>query len=176
MSQAGIINTSSGPVPPSVPTSFVTDNGTAIPAANILNVNGSNGVVTSANPNGSNNLVISLQNSTTGQATTVGATTADLTTVDLVTPGTYTFEARIAGYSIAGGNGVGMSRIATFLSDGVTATIIDDSDGFNHTSVSLIDTDANFVASGRNVILRVLGEAGFTINWGGFQAYVFRGL
>lgn len=176
MSQAGIINTSSGPVPPTVATSYVTDNGTAIPALNILNVNGSNGVVTSANPNGSNNLVISLQNSTIGQATTIGATTADLITVDLTVAGTYTFESRIAAYATSGGNGLGMSRIATFLSDGVTATIIDDSDGFDHTSIPLIDTEANYVSSGRNAVLRVLGEAGFTINWGGFQAYVFRGL
>lgn len=170
------LGTTAGNLPPTVPTSFVTDSGTAIPAANILNVNGSNGVVTSANPSGSNNLVISLQNSLIGQSTTVGATTADILTVDLATAGTYTFEARISGYSTAGGNGVGMSRIATFLSDGVTATIIDDSDGFDHTSVPLIDTDANYIASGRNAVLRLLGEAGFTINWGAFQAYVFRGL
>ena len=53
-------NLASGPVPPSVPTSFVTDNGTAIPALNILNVNGGPGVVVSANPNGSNNMLISI--------------------------------------------------------------------------------------------------------------------
>jgi hypothetical protein len=59
MSQV-IKNLASGPVPPSVPTSFVTDSGTVIPAANIVNVNGTNGVTVSANPNGSNNMVISL--------------------------------------------------------------------------------------------------------------------
>jgi hypothetical protein len=51
---------SSGPVPPTVPTSFVTDSGTVIPALNIVNVNGGDGVEVSANPNGSNNMVISL--------------------------------------------------------------------------------------------------------------------
>lgn len=62
MSQAGIISTTAGPVPPVVPTSFVTDNGTAIPAANIINVNGGTGVIVSANPNLSNNILITVQN------------------------------------------------------------------------------------------------------------------
>jgi|SRR5579863_4936093 len=57
-----IKNLASGPVPPTVPTSFVTDNGTVIPSGNVVNVNGGVGVSTSANPNGSNNLVISLNN------------------------------------------------------------------------------------------------------------------
>lgn len=58
MSQAGSNNNSGGTPPPTVATSYVTDSGTATPALNILNVNGAGGIVVSANPNGSNNVLI----------------------------------------------------------------------------------------------------------------------
>jgi hypothetical protein len=51
VSQAGIINQASGPVPSNVATSYVTDSGTAIPSANVLNVNGANGASTSGSGN-----------------------------------------------------------------------------------------------------------------------------
>lgn len=52
--------TTAGSLPPVVPTSFITDSGTVIPALNIVNVNGGDGVQVIANPNGSNNMVINL--------------------------------------------------------------------------------------------------------------------
>lgn len=60
MSQAGIINTASGPVPPTVATSYVLDTGTAVPAANILEVNGGTGVTTSLGA--SNQIIITVKN------------------------------------------------------------------------------------------------------------------
>ena len=54
------VGVSAGSLPPSVPTSFVTDIGTVIPAGNVVNVNGGPGVQVIANPNGSNNMVVDI--------------------------------------------------------------------------------------------------------------------
>lgn len=39
-------------------TDFATDSGSAIPAGNLININGENGITVTANPNGSNNILI----------------------------------------------------------------------------------------------------------------------
>lgn len=51
MSQSGIINTTSGPVPSNVATTYVTDSGNAVPASNVLNVLGNDGITTSGSGN-----------------------------------------------------------------------------------------------------------------------------
>jgi len=60
MSQAGIINTTTGPVPPTVATQYVLDTGTAVPLANVLDVNGGTGVTTTLGA--SNQIIINVKN------------------------------------------------------------------------------------------------------------------
>jgi len=51
MSQSGVISTRSSPPPPVVATEYVTNSGSAVPAANILNVLGAEGAWTTASGN-----------------------------------------------------------------------------------------------------------------------------
>lgn len=171
-----IKNLAAGPVPPSVATSYVTDDGTAIPAGNVLNVLGGSGIETYVDPNLSNNLFIQVQNSFTDQAQTIGAVTADITTIPLTVAGTYTFETRASAWEDTGPAGAGFAINGVIRSDGVTATLIGDSDGFTHQDATLNTSDVNIIASGNSAIVRVLGVAGLTINWGAFTVYVFRGI
>lgn len=54
------VSENAGNVPPPVATSYTTDNGTAIPALNVLQIKGIEGISTRANPNNSNLLQIFL--------------------------------------------------------------------------------------------------------------------
>ena len=60
---------------PSVPTSFVTDDGTVIPAANVVNVNGDTGIKVIANADGSNNMLIQVTNEADNYVNVTGPTT-----------------------------------------------------------------------------------------------------
>lgn len=118
---------------------------------------------------------VSLRNTFVDQAQTIGAVTADITTIPLTAAGTYTFEVRVSAWESTGPAGKGFSVNGVARSDGVTATLISDADGFNHSDASLVAADVDIVDSGINAIVRVTGVAGLTINWGAVTVYVFRG-
>ena len=171
----------SGPVPPSVATSYITDDGTAIPAANVLNVNGidsiennSNGILTRASPNLSDNLQIILSN-----RIRVTATTSDgggqTQTVTVMTPSVstgVTFVVSITGYDvtnneIAGGELIGIAR----RSSGGTTTVVGTNDTFDEADAGLMATDWDIVTDGTLLQAQFVGVAGRSISWSAVYIY-----
>jgi len=181
VSQAGIINTSTGPVPPTVATTYVTDvNSPAVPAANILNVlgndtteNNNNGIRTDGS-SGSNTLTVQLTNRLQGTGTTVGATTADLVTFSLgATPGAYNFELKVVGYTTTGPAATGFTILGTMRTNGAAATLVGTPDETVIEDVAMLTADVDMVASANNLIIRSTGIAGVTIDWNVVAYYVF---
>jgi hypothetical protein len=174
-------STSSGPVPPTVPTQFTADDATiAVPAGNNLNVlsrdtgqDNLNGIQTTADPNGSANLYIELTNRLTGTGTTIGASTVNLITFALdASPQAYLFNFEVVGFNSVTPAAAGFSTFTTVRTDGVTATVIDDTDSINHTDPVLTDVAVEMTSSGNTVILRATGVAGLTVNWSTVGLYV----
>ncbi len=180
MSQAGMINTSGGPSPPTVATSYVTDiNSPAIPALNVLNVYG--GFVTTDNTkgiqtdgsSGSNTLTVELTNRLQGSGSTVGAVTTDLVTFSLgATPATYVIEANFAAFEVTTPAGAGYSLFGTVRTTGAAASLVGTPDKINNEDAALVACNSDIVVSGNNVILRVTGTAGLTIDWSTVGYYV----
>lgn len=181
MSQAGIINTTTGPVPPVVATSYVTDvNSPAIPVANILNVlgndttvNNNNGIRTDGS-SGSNTLTVQLTNRLQGTGTTVGASTTTLVTFPLgATPASYNVEAKFVGFESTTPASTGYTVIGTVRTTGAAGALdgVPDETPIEH--VALITSDVNFVISGNDLLLQVVGVAGLTISWNVVATYTF---
>lgn len=173
MSQAGLNNTSSGPVPPTVATSYVTDvNSPAIPAANVLNVIGGEttannllGIQTDGS-SGSNTLTVQLTNRATGAIGTNDDSTVTIITFPLgATPATYTFDGFISGLNTTTPSGGSYFFVAGARTDGATATSI----GVEFTSefeeAAFAAADVDVTVSGNNLIVQVTGIAANNIDW-----------
>jgi hypothetical protein len=177
------IATNSGNLPPAVPTSFVTDNGTAIPAVNILNVNGGqtnanndNGIRVIANPDLSNNMVVQLTNRITGTVTTTDATPTTVITLSLgATPGVYLVEGDLTAYNVTDASGSSYTFIGAALTNGVVATEISVENKNIFEPLAMIAADFNVGVTGNSAFLEVIGIAGKTINWNALFTYRFVG-
>jgi hypothetical protein len=180
VSQAGIISTTSGPVPPTVPTSFVTDSGTAVPAANILdvfggetNINNDNGIRTIGS---TNVLTIQLTNRITGTVTTTDATPTTLVSLSLgATPGVYLATGDLTAFDITDSAGASYTFEGAATTDGVTATEIGSEVRNEFESAAMTTADFSFGVTGNTAFIQVTGIAGKTINWSCLFNYRFVG-
>lgn len=174
--------TSSGPIPPIIPTQFTADDATvAIPSANNLNVlsrdttdNNANGVQTTVDANLSNNLYVELTN-----RSRVTATTSDgggqTQTVTIFTPTVSTaleFSASFIGYDsanneIAGGSMEGIAK----RSAGGTTAIVGTNDTLDESDAGLAAVDWDIVTDGTLIQAQFVGIAGRSIAWSAVFLY-----
>jgi hypothetical protein len=182
-----IKNLASGPVPPAVATSYTTDVrnntttpvGTAIPAANVLNVLGrdtnqdnTNGIRTDADPNNSAFLYVELTNRIHGSLTTSNATPTTIVAFSLgTTPAVFTFDIQIACFNTDDINGDGYFISGSARTNGATATLCGTPDKIVNEEVA--DTaDANMVVIGNTVAIQATGITGKTHHWKTVATYV----
>ena len=175
-----------GSLPPSVPTSFTTQNGTAVPAANILIVNADDSTENNANGiiakrgvigTGIANIVdVIITNRVQGSGTTVGIGTADIITFTPSAIGSYSIEFRVAAYNTTGVIGAGYSLFGAIRFDGVNSNICDPFDSIDNEEGTMSSTGLDVVVSGASFILRSTGYLGQTINWSAVGLYTFIGV
>lgn len=183
MSQAGIINTQSGPPPPPVPTNFTTDVGSnpdaapglAIPQLNNLEIlgrdtvdNDDDGIRTNADPNNGKFLYVELTNRFQGSVNTTNATPTTVITFDASAVGTYIFEFKSSAFNETDLLGAGFSLFSAVRSNGVDTFLCGTPDKIANKETGMELTDVNVVVGGlgnTNVFFQVTGLAGKTITW-----------
>jgi len=183
MSQIYKALSSSGPLPPTIPTSFVTDvNSPAVPAANILDVVG--GFVSTNNINliqtdgssGGNVLTVQLTNIVQGFVGTADATPTTIITFPLgATPGTYKFDGNIEAYDITDVAGACYGYQIGIRTTGAAGTVIGVSFDDDFEEAAMATANFTVTASGNNLLVQVIGIAGKNIDWRAIATYRFVG-
>lgn len=186
MSQIIKTLTSGGPIPPNIPTSFVTQNGTAVPAANILIVNGIdstennvNGIISKGGVVGtgtSNEVDLVLTNRIQGTTSTVGVTTTPIITFTPTVIGTYAIECRVAAYNITSSLGAGYSVFVAIRFDGANSNLTGVADIIVNEEGTMTNAKVTATVSGANILINGVGYAAQTINWSAVGLYTFVGV
>lgn len=163
----------SGPVPPVVATSYVTDvNSPSVPAGNIENVIGG---ITNANTasgirtdgsSGGNTITVQLTNTQNDTVTTTNATPTVLSTFAMpAVSAVQNYEYKISAYNSTASLGAVYLVISGARTTGALATSL------NTPEITTIEEGAmsgclvTFGTSGNNVTITVTGLAANTINW-----------
>jgi hypothetical protein len=170
---------SAGTLPPTVPTSFVTDDGTAVPAANVLNVLGlaspvdGAGLQTQASPDLSDNLEIVLTNYLTGTGTSTNASVVNLIALSGgASPASFRFRFDVTGRDTTTGDTIGYTLFASAKTDGANTTSVATPFVDVDEDASLVGATIDMVTSGNSMILQVTGVAGQTIAYKAVGTYV----
>ena len=181
MSQAGSLSTQASP---SVPTSFTTDDGSAIPVANTLVLkardtlkNDEDGIQTVADPDGDANLYVELTNRVQVSSAETGVGPANITLIDFSaaplsgTAGVYNLDIRISAYESTTPMGGAYNIFAGIRTDGTTPVVIGDIDKVVKEDASMAAANVDLVIVGNVLMLEVTGIAGKTIQWDAVGEY-----
>jgi len=170
----------SGPVPPTVPTQFNEQTGSAVPSANILIIdafdsfeNNDNGVTTkggvaAGDPPGTgatNEVSIYLTNRQTATATTIDATLTTILTLAAGTTGAIYVYGNVQAFNSTNPAAGTYSFSGGFRTDGVTATELGTEVHDEFEDPVLVASDIFVTSSGNNILVQVQGIAATSINW-----------
>ncbi len=182
--------TSSGPIPPIIPTEFETQDGTAVPSANVLiidafestenNINGitSKGGAAAGNPPGSgltNEVSLYFTNRITGTATTTdGTTPVNVFIFPLgATPGTYVFTSKLTVFNITDGKSAGYASQAVVRTDGATGVLLGTGNYLISEEAGMEALDLANDVTANTLRLDAIGLAGKTIHYLALTEFIF---
>lgn len=177
--------TSAGPIPPIIPTTFTTHDGSATPAANNLNVfTSQTGVTTAGTDNNVKGVTTSATGSTvnvilTNRITGTGTTTDGVTPVNIftfnlgATPGSYLFKSYLVVYDTTGLLSAGYSAFAAVRTTGAAGTLITSGNYFISEEGALSALDLANEVTANTLQLNVTGIAGKTIHYNALTEFIF---
>lgn len=161
-----------GSLPPTVPTTFTTDTGTSVPAANNLNIKGGDttdnvvfGIETTTGPADQVNIL--LTNRYHGSVTTsdgLGQTRTVATCPMPLSPAVYTFKGTVNGINSIDGLAGAVNFTISYRTTGGVPVLLTNPSYIYQDDIPFVGL-AVFNASLGLLTISVTGEAGKTINW-----------